>query len=130
MRSEEAGELFYKKLFEVEPGLQSIFKNDMAFQGKKLIRMLTAIITRIQKIEDIMPEIDALSQRHVNYGTKPEHYALVGKALIRTLEQCLGNRWTEETSQAWQTVYGVVAQTMIQAAGQETQTKSIALKPE
>ncbi|QHT67514.1 hemin receptor [Rhodocytophaga rosea] len=118
IRSEEAGELFYNKLFELHPELRPMFKNDLVFQAKKLIAMVTVMITKLQKMDDIMPEIHALAQRHVGYGTRPEHYAVVGKALVWMLEQGLGNRWTDETRVAWETWYNQLAKAMIEATEQ------------
>ncbi len=48
---------------------------------------------------------------------RPEHYDIVGSALILTLEQGLGGLWNEEVKQAWVALYTTVASIMI-AAGE------------
>ena len=54
--------------------------------------------------------------RHVDYGVQAEHYDIVGGTLLWTLEQGLGNDFTEEVKEAWTTAYGIISSTMIDAA--------------
>jgi hemoglobin-like flavoprotein len=115
--SEEAGRLFYNRLFEVAPGVQDMFKSEPKDQARKLMNMVTLIVAKLQKLDEIMFEIKALSQRHGKYGAKPEHYAVVGECLLWTLEQGLGDKWNKETKEAWTKVYGVLSSEMIQNQG-------------
>jgi len=57
-----------------------------------------------------------LGRQHVNYGVQEEHYDTVGAALLWTLEQGLQEEFTTEVKEAWTTVYGLLAQTMKEAA--------------
>lgn len=113
--AEEAGSLFYRKLFQLDPSLRPMFKHDIDAQATKLIDMVTYIIAKLQYLDDVEPVISALAVRHVRYGTKPEHYRTVGQALMLTLETVLQDRWDDETRAAWTEVYALVAQTMIKA---------------
>jgi hemoglobin-like flavoprotein len=115
-QSEEVSLLFYTKLFELDPSLRPLFRGNLEEQGKKLMDMLTMIISRLQRLQDIETEVRALGHRHVSYGTRPEHYQTVGQALLWSLENALGDRWTEETSQAWAEAYNRMASTMLQGA--------------
>ena len=111
--SEEAGQLFYTRLFEVAPDLKHMFTTDPKEQARKLMSMVTLIVTKLQKLDDIIQEIRNLAQRHGKYGAKPEHYAVVGECLLWTLEQGLGEKWNSETAEAWTSVYGVLSEAMI-----------------
>ena len=113
--AEEAGTLFYRKLFQLDPSLRLLFKHDIDAQAGKLTDMVTYIIARLQHMDDIERVITALATRHVQYGTKREHYRTVGEALLGTLETMLGDRWDDHTRTAWAEVYGLVANTMINA---------------
>jgi hemoglobin-like flavoprotein len=115
-QAEEVGQLFYNKLFELDPSLRQLFRGNIEQQGKKLMDMLTMIISRLQRLEDIEKEVKALGHRHVGYGTKPEHYQSVGKALLWALENSLEEQWNEETRQAWTEAYNVMANTMLEGA--------------
>jgi hemoglobin-like flavoprotein len=44
---------------------------------------------------------------------KPEHYPVIGEALLWSLARGLGPQWTDEVEQAWRKLYGVISQRMI-----------------
>lgn len=114
--SAQAAELFYGKLFELDPTLQSLFKGDMAEQGKKLMMMINTAVNGLDRLEEIVPAVQQLGVRHVAYGVKDEHYDTVGAALLWTLETGLADAFTDDVKDAWATVYGVLADTMKAAA--------------
>lgn len=116
--SDKAAELFYGKLFELDPSVRSLFKGDMAEQGQKLMRMIGTAVNGLDRLDEIVPAVQQLGVRHVEYGVKDEHYDTVGAALLWTLETGLGDAFTAETKEAWATVYGILADTMKSAAAQ------------
>jgi len=114
--AETAAELFYGKLFELDPSLKPMFKGDMKEQGHKLMAMLNTAVTALDKLDTIVPAIQDMGKRHVAYGVKDEHYDMVGEALIWTLGTGLKDDFTEDTKAAWIGVYALVATTMKDAA--------------
>ena len=116
--SETAAELFYGKLFELEPGVRSMFKGDMKEQGRKLMAMLNIAVNALDKLEIIVPILQQMGKRHVAYGVEDEHYDIVGEALIWTLAAGLKDDFTEDTKAAWIDVYTLVADTMKSAAAE------------
>ena len=114
--ADKAAELFYGKLFELDPELKSLFKNDMTEQGRKLMQMISTAVNSLDKLEAVVPAVENLGERHAGYGVKDKDYDTVGIALLWTLETGLGNAFTPEAKQAWTITYGVLAQTMINAA--------------
>jgi len=117
--SETAAELFYGKLFELDPSVRSMFKGDMKEQGRKLMAILNTAVTSLDKLDTIVPAVQAMGKRHVDYGVKDEHYDTVGEALIWTLGAGLKDAFTEETKAAWVGVYTLVADTMKAAAAEK-----------
>jgi hemoglobin-like flavoprotein len=113
---EKAAELFYGKLFEMDPNVQSLFKGDMVEQGRKLMSMINAAVAGLSRVEAIVPAVQELGKRHAGYGVKDADYDTVGGALLWTLEAGLGPAFTPEVKDAWGTVYGVLAGTMKGAA--------------
>lgn len=111
-----AAELFYKRLFELDPQLESLFSGDMVAQGDKLMSAMAMVVGGLKNWERIEPAIRDLGQRHVAYGVKPEHYQTVAAALLWTLEQGLGDAFTEEVKEAWTAAYMAIANTMLDAA--------------
>jgi len=114
--ADTAAEIFYGKLFELDPSLKPLFKGDIKEQGKKLMQMLSVAVKGLDRLEEIVPAVQALGERHVGYGVKDEHYDTVAEALLFTLEQGLGDVLTAEVKGAWVTVYTVLATTMKDAA--------------
>jgi hemoglobin-like flavoprotein len=110
------GDAFYSKLFNDTPALRKMFPKNMDEQYRKLMDMLSTVVARLDNLNELTDDIAAMAQRHVQYGVRPAHYKLVGKALLWTLEQGLGNDWTDEVKKAWSTCYSVLSDTMINAA--------------
>jgi hemoglobin-like flavoprotein len=112
-----AATLFYYQLFELDPTLERLFrKADMAKQRKVLMQTLAGVVKYLDRIDTIVPAVEALGRRHAGYGVRAEHYETVGVALLWTLEQGLGEAFDEETREAWATAYGTLASVMIGAA--------------
>ena len=105
-------ELFYRRLFELDPGLRRMFSDDMASQQRKLIVTLTAIIDYLDAPEVLLPKIHELGIRHSGYGVNDAHYLLVEQVLIWTLEQNLGDAFDSATEQAWRDAYRILADAM------------------
>ena len=116
VKSEETGELFYHRLFEIAPEVEPLFKGRVRLQAGKLMSMLTFIVSKLQHLDDITSEIEALAKRHNQYQIKIEYYALVGEALLWTLEKGLAEKWNNELKDAWVNVYYTLAETMINAS--------------
>jgi hemoglobin-like flavoprotein len=114
--ADQAAALFYQNLFSMDPSLKPLFKGDMAEQGKKLMTMIATAVNGLDHLDTIVPAVQDLGRRHVDYGVTPGHYDTVGAALIQTLAQGLGPAFTPEVKNAWIAVYGVLATTMKTAA--------------
>lgn len=116
---ETAAQLFYLRLFELDPSLRRMFPSELRDQGRKLVAMISVAVNGLARLETLAPVIEALGRRHAGYGVKDQHYATVAEALLWTLQQGLGARFTAEVREAWTTAYGLLARTMQQAARAE-----------
>jgi hemoglobin-like flavoprotein len=114
--SDQAAVLFYDRLFEVAPTVKAMFPADLREQRKKLMATLAVVVNGLGRLESVLPAASALAKRHVSYGAKPEHYPVVGGALLWTLEKGLGDAWTPEVADAWKTAYGTLSGFMISEA--------------
>lgn len=113
--TEEAGQLFYDRLFKESPELRPLFKGDMKDQERKLMSLITFAVSKIRNIDEIIDDVRALGTRHKHYGVKDDYYTNVASALLWTLEQGLGNRWNAEVKEAWTTLYMALADIMTKA---------------
>lgn len=114
--AEPAAELFYGRLFEVAPGVRTLFKGEMAAQGRKLMAALAMGVGSLDRLDQILPQLQHLARRHVAYGAEEAHYAVFGDTLIWTLEQGLGEAFTPAVRAAWTEAYDTLAGAMITAA--------------
>jgi NAD(P)H-flavin reductase/hemoglobin-like flavoprotein len=107
---------FYARIFLSNPQLRDLFPVQMDVQRA---RLLGAIVTAVQTLED--PErfeeyLRALGRDHRKFHVQPEHYDVVGGALIEALRTFAGEAWSVEFDQAWRDAYQVIAHKMIAGA--------------
>jgi hemoglobin-like flavoprotein len=112
-----AATLFYDRLFELDPSLRRLFgRTDMARQRTVLMQTLTVVVKSLDRLDELVPAIEALGRRHAGYGVREAHYDSVGAALLWTLGQGLGDGFTPDVRDAWTEAYTTLASVMIGAA--------------
>jgi hemoglobin-like flavoprotein len=116
--ADTAAELFYGRLFELEPSYRAMFKHDMTEQGKKLMKTINIAVTALDDVEPLIPVLKKMGADHVGYGVRERDYNVVGAALIWTLEKGLGDAFTDEVKNAWGAVYEVLASVMKEGAAE------------
>jgi hemoglobin-like flavoprotein len=114
--SDQAADLFYGRLFELDPALRSMFPDNLATQKRKLMAMIGRAVAALRDLEALVPTVRALGVNHAGYGVRDEHYATVAQALLWTLERGLGDAWNDEVRAAWTDVYALLATAMKDAA--------------
>ena len=114
--AETAAQLFYARLFELDPDLELLFKGNLTEQGRKLMQMLGLAVNSLDRMEQLLPVVRSLGTRHVGYGVQDKHYETVGKALLWTLRKGLGEAFTPDVEAAWSHVYATLANEMQSAA--------------
>lgn len=110
--ADTAAQLFYSRLFMLDPGLKPLFKGEMTKQGQMLMSMIGSAVAGLSNLEKLAPIVRNLGARHVAYGVTDDHYATVGAALLWTLEQGLAEDFTPEVHEAWSAAYTILAETM------------------
>lgn len=116
--SEKAAELFYNRLFELEPSFRPLFKGDMKEQERKLMSTLALAIEGLRHPDKIIGSVQNLGRNHAGYGVKPEYYDIVGEALLWTLAQGLGEEFTTPVRKAWEEAYTFLSEIMKEAAAE------------
>ena len=114
-----AAELFYNRLFTLDPSLRPLFKGDMGQQGQMLMSMIGAAVSGLKDLERLAPVVRQLGARHVRYGVQAQHYATVGSALLWTLDQGLGDKFTPAVREAWTQAYTLLSDVMLLGAMEE-----------
>ena len=100
-----AAELFYVKLFELDPTLNLLFCDDLKLRQQRFINGLA-------RADVLMPAVRELGIRHPLFGDSDEHHGTVAAALMWTLEKCLRKDLTAELKSAWIKTIGVLSQNL------------------
>jgi len=108
-------ELFYGRLFAVDPELRKLFKDDLIEQGRNLTAMLSVAAANLDRPERITVALRNLGKRHMAYGVKPEHFRTVEDALLFALEHALIDVFTPDVKAAWQAAYAKLSSLMLEA---------------
>lgn len=105
---------FYDHLFEIAPEVEYLFKKvDRKTQGKKLYQSLVLLVENIENEKAIFELLKPLGDRHKGYGTRLQHYPVVGQCLIDSLKYVIAEDWNDDIEKAWTETYESVVMNMI-----------------
>jgi nitric oxide dioxygenase len=104
--------IFYAQLFELDPSLRGLFHGNMDEQGRKLMQVLGYVVSRLDRLDSLVPEVRQLGLRHAGYQVRDAHYDSIGAALLWTLSKGLGNDFTLDARIAWGKAYWLLAETL------------------
>jgi hemoglobin-like flavoprotein len=99
--ADSAADLFYTKLFQIDPALRPVFAAQLDNRGRRLMQMVEAAAGALDKPATLAPALAGLGSRQVASTTSDHRYETVGAALILTFRQGLGPAFTPEARQAW-----------------------------
>jgi hemoglobin-like flavoprotein len=101
-------DLLYRRLFELDPSLQSLFKVTMKEQGIKWRMMLNIAIAALDHPALLEKSLREMGRRHVGYGVKEEDYPKFVDAVVWAIKQYLGPECTPEVESAWRNLFAVL----------------------
>ncbi|RMA42492.1 globin domain-containing protein [Rhodophyticola porphyridii] len=113
---EAMASLFYANMFKISPNLRPMFGSDIMGQTQKTMLELSAIVAILDDTDACARMIEELALRHIGYGVLPEHYPSVGEALLLTIQQVFGPRFSQEHYATWRAAYAEMSRIMIDAA--------------
>ena len=111
--------LFYGRLFNLEPSLRNLFKNDLRVQAKKLVDTLEQVVHCIDRLDAMRPQLRELGRLHVTYGVQPEHYRTVTSALLWAFGQALQADFDAECRAAWSSALDEICREMLAGAASD-----------
>jgi hypothetical protein len=140
-----AGEILFRKIFELAPGALGMFSFGTHFEveedglytsplfvrhAKGVVQMLDAAIQMLgPDMEPLEFALKELGAKHTHYGVLPPHYSVVGEALLYTLGVALGDKWTPSVQRGWVGVYHFVSTSMM-AGAEEYLAKKVSMEQE
>jgi len=117
-RGDELMDEFYSRLFAAAPAVRRLFPADMQKQKNMLLAALVLLRKSLRDLDAVVPTLRKLGAKHVAFGAQPEHYPVVGGALIGAMAAIAGNDWKPEYGSAWGAAFEIVAATMLEGAAE------------
>ena len=111
---------FYQRMFRHNPELHQIFNRSHSDTGKQAMALAGAVLAYAENIDDpsvLAPVITLIAHKHASLGIRAEHYPIVGKHLLASIKEVLGDAANDELINAWGVAYGVLADVLIEAEG-------------
>lgn len=124
--ADTAATIFYRRLFDLDPDLRALFPIELTAQRRNLMQTLTVVVRNLDRLDGILPAVEALGRRHAGYRVRPDDFETVGAALLDTIEEGLGAAFTIEVRAAWAAAYGLLAGVMIEAGAVPAETETAA----
>ena len=103
---------FYRRMFEHNPELKNVFNMGNQQNGKQQMALAMAVLAYAENIEDpsvLLHAVTKIGHKHVSLDIRPEHYAIVGRHLIASIGEVLGEAATPALLDAWAAAYGELA---------------------
>jgi len=119
---ETVGILLFSNIFKLAPQTLHLFSfkdtpdlyesDKLKRHANKVVGTVGVAVAGLTDLDNLVPLLQSLGQRHVPYGVLPSHYDVIGQALIATLKTGLGDAFTPSLEESWVKVYTLVAKTM------------------
>lgn len=106
---------FYQRMFEHNPELKNMFNMGNQESGKQQTALAMAVLAYAENIANpgvLMPVVDRIGHKHVSLDIRPEHYQIVGRHLIASIQEVLGEAATPGIVDAWTVAYQQLADLM------------------
>lgn len=108
---------FYHLLLNTYPQVQPLFNQAHQASGRQPRALAASVLAYAKHIDNLAPlkgAVERITNKHVALQILPEHYPLVGEALLRAIREVLGKEVaTDEVISAWGSAYGELADLLI-----------------
>tara|TARA_B110000483_G_scaffold25103_2_gene29790 strand:+ start:723 stop:1277 length:555 start_codon:yes stop_codon:yes gene_type:complete len=113
------------RLFPFRNQARTLFVSaHLKLHAKLFVDTMTTLVANLHDLEKVERDLRNLGQRHLTYGVVlPEHFTLMGDALIAALDEAR-HRPSEEERDAWIETWGFIAKEMQRGRGKEIGIKS------
>ncbi|WP_295465618.1 NO-inducible flavohemoprotein [uncultured Pseudomonas sp.] len=110
---------FYDKLLGNNPEIRPLFNGAhqaSGAQARALARAVLLYARNIEQLDTLGPLVEQIVNKHVSLQVQPDHYPLVGIALLQSIREVLGaDVATDAVIDAWAAAYGQLANLLIGA---------------
>lgn len=107
---------FYKRMLTGNPELQNVFNSAHQARGHQQKALAGAVLAYAENIENpaaLLSAVKHIATKHCTLGIRAEQYEIVGKHLLASIKEVLGEAATDELIEAWAAAYGQLAEILI-----------------
>lgn len=107
---------FYQRMLNGNPELRNIFNTAHQAHGQQQKALAMAVLAYAENIENpavLMPAVEHIATKHCTLGIRAEQYAIVGRHLLASIKEVLGEAATDELVEAWAAAYQQLADILI-----------------
>ena len=107
---------FYRRMFEGNPEVKAFFNPAHQHSGDQQRALAGAICAYAQHVDNpaaLADAVELIAHKHASLMVKSEHYPIVGKHLLSSIREVLGDAATDEVIEAWAEAYGAIAEILI-----------------
>lgn len=107
---------FYARMLKGNPELRQVFNQGHQRAGRQQEALAAAVLAYAENIEDptpLLPAVSHIAGKHVSVGIRAEHYPIVGRHLLASIQEVLGEAATPELIEAWAAAYNQLAAILI-----------------
>ncbi len=99
---------FYEILFEEHPELESVVTSeDRLMLGDMFDRALGALVSEFDQPEALERQLLRLGRKYRKTSLRPEHFSILGEALLQSLSEILAPSWTKQLEKALDEAIGL-----------------------
>jgi len=93
--------IFYQRLFDINPSVRPLFKNSIEVQGRVLVAIISTALSQLKDPIGFNGTLINLAHVHVARGVRATQFCLMGDIILWTLHNTLGDIFTEEHRLSW-----------------------------
>ncbi len=108
---------FFTRLFKSHPPLRPLFPTDLTRRNQDLMAALGTLVKnahRLGAIEHLLTEFGARNQLS---GILPHHYGMARDAMLRAMQETMGQEWSPQHEQAWGMALNAASSIVLRGAG-------------
>ncbi|KAA6438322.1 NO-inducible flavohemoprotein [Dyadobacter flavalbus] len=109
---------FYNRMLTQNPELKNVFNSANQHTGAQPTALALSVLAYAEHIDNpsvLAYAVNRIANKHVSLDIRPEHYAIVGKHLLASIREVLGEAASPALIDAWAEAYGQLAEIMIGA---------------
>jgi nitric oxide dioxygenase len=106
---------FYNRMLTHNPELKNVFNDANQHTGAQPVALAMAVLAYAENIDNsgvLAHAISRIGNKHVSLNIRPEQYTIVGRHLLASINEVLGEAADSELIRAWSAAYGELAAIM------------------